>query len=136
MGKKKKWSIEYYPTYLKLVRTKSVRKFNSKEEVEEYLIVEVFEQIDFINNVIDTASEMKVSYLVAYTLITKYLIDVLYELDIAQSKERKKTRIRIPGFLNIDIAFIASLKGKLFSLQKDLRAFLPKRVPTLKQRKL
>lgn len=104
--------------YHKFFRSKSVRKFTSREAVYEYLENEVFIQQDFISNVSETATTLRISYLLAYEIITNYLKDVLYELDTAQAEKKKRTKINVFSYFFLEVGFMRSLEGKKMFLEK------------------
>jgi len=106
------------PSYIKFFQSKSVRQFTNREAVYLYLENEVFINQDFINNVRETATTREISYLLAYELITNFLTDTLYEIDIAICKQKKKTRIRVFSYFHLDIGFMMSFKNKKMFLEK------------------
>ena len=114
MGK----SFKSAPPYIKFFQSKSVRQFTTREACYEYLENDVFTQDEFISNVRETATTLEISYLLAYELITNYLTDVLYEIDIASVKKRKKTRINIFSYFFLEIGFMESFKNKKMFLEK------------------
>jgi hypothetical protein len=100
-----------------LLQSKNVRKFTSKEEVAEYLSDDVFKLPHFIKHVKQTAIDNNVSYLLAYDLITKHLIDILYEIDKNVVMPRKKTRIRVFRCFSLQIGFMMSDTKTMFKKQ-------------------
>ncbi len=110
-------SFECIP-YKEFFQSKSVRKFTTREAVYQYLENEVFINGDFISNITETATTRKISYLLAYELITNYLTDILYELDKAQAQKRKRTRINVFGYFFLEIGFMLSFKNKKMFLEK------------------
>jgi len=122
--KRKVETIQNYPFYLKFIKENSVRLFNTKSDVEDYLNENTFYLEDFKNNVRETSEALHISYELAYTIITINLIDTLYEIDIAQAKPRRKTRIRIQGYFKLDIGFILPIKNKMFYLKRPIDALL------------
>jgi len=91
-----------------LIQSKNVRKFTSKEEVKDYLSDDVFKLPQFIEHVKQTAIDNNVSYILAYDLITKHLIDILYEIDKNVAMPKKKTRIRVFRCFSLKIGFMMS----------------------------
>jgi len=91
-----------------LLQSKNVRKFTSKEDVHDYLSEDVFKMPQFIEHVRQTATDNNVSYLLAYDLITKHLIDILYEIDKNVVMPRKKTKIRVFRCFSLKIGFMMS----------------------------
>ena len=116
-------SLETDDFYLNLIKEKTSKLFLNKKEVELHLQKEVFNRVEFQNNVDEVSKTLGISNELAKTIITNYLIDILYEIDIAQSLLRKKTRIIIPGYLMFDIGFIYPLRGKTFYLRRFMRAY-------------
>jgi len=116
-------SLETDDFYLNLIKEKTSKLFLNKKEVELHLQKEVFNRVEFQNNVDEVSKTLGISNELAKTIITNYLIDILYEIDIAQSLLRKKTRIIIPSYLMFDIGFIYPLRGKTFYLRRFMRAY-------------
>lgn len=105
--------------YIKELRSKSVRNFTTRSDAYDYLYDEVFCNENFISNVSETAKSNKVSYLLAYDLITNYLTDVFYEIDKKMNHRTKKTRISILGYFFLDLGFaISFIKKKVFLINK------------------
>lgn len=102
---------------------KSIRKFANREEVFEFLEHEVFLKSEFIANVSETARTKKVSYLLAYDLITNYLTDILYEVDkgIEYAKQKRKVKINVFSYFSLQIGFMVSTKGKKMFLEKFIK---------------
>ena len=92
----------------KRIKSKNVRKFTSRESVEEYLSNEVFLKERFIRHITETAKTNHVSYILAYNIITNHLIDILYEIDKAITSPRKKVLIRVYGYFSLRIGFMIS----------------------------
>lgn len=124
MNRNKLRTLETYDFYLRYLKSKTSKIFKTKEEVKSHLQREVFSRVEFTNHVSEVSKSLGNSYDVTYTVITNYLIDVLYEIDIAQAKPKKKTRIIIQGYLMFDIGFIYPLRGKRFYLRKFLNNFI------------
>lgn len=105
---------EYYAQYLPPA-------FRNREEVAIYLQDEVFVREDFKNNVKEAAEYNKVSYLVAFDVISNYIIDNLELLDQLRSHRRKQSRINIFGYLVLDIGFIKNINRNYF--KKEIQEF-------------
>jgi hypothetical protein len=100
---------------------KSQPKFSNIKEVERYLETEVFSEQEFIQNVVAAGKTNEVSYLLAYDVITKTLINILYEIDQSITLKRKKKRINVYGYFFLEVGFMISLKGKAMFLEKHIK---------------
>jgi len=107
--------------YIKFFESKSVRQFANRDAVKEYLESDVFSQQEFINHVSETATSTRVSYLLAYELITNYLIDILYEIDQTVSIRKKKRKISVYSYFFLEIGFMVSLRDKKMFLEKFIK---------------
>lgn len=107
--------------YADFFRRKSKPIFKNIEEVKLYLEKEVFSNPDFIRNVVSAGKKNEVSYLLAYDVITKTLINILYEIDNSITLRRKKKRINVYGYFYLEIGFMISLKGKKMFLEKYIK---------------
>jgi hypothetical protein len=102
-------------------KSKNVRKFTSQSDCYSYLTNEVFLKEDFIRHVTDTAKANNVSYIVAYTVITNYLNNILYEVDTQIISKRKKSKIRIHSYFSILIGFRLNASKRLYSYLKTVQ---------------
>ena len=93
-------------------KSKSVRKFKDRKAVEEYLENEVFTLHEFKNNISETARSLKVSYVIAYDIVTNYLIDILYEIDKSIEHPKKKKKINVYSYFSLTTGFMANLTKK------------------------
>ena len=103
---------------IKFFQSKSVRMFANREEAFKYLENDVFNKQDFLNNVSETALSNKVSYVLAYELITNFLTDILYEIDQATTMKRKKKKINVYSYFFLEIGFMISLRNRKMFLEK------------------
>jgi len=93
-------------------KSKSVRKFKDRKAVEEYLEQEVFTLQEFKNNISETARSLNISYVIAYDIITNYLTDILYEIDISIEHPKKKKKISVYSYFSLTVGFMANLTKK------------------------
>lgn len=92
----------------KNIESKNVRKFSTHSEAFDYLEREVFSQEHFSNHITETAKRNKVSYILAYDVITNHLTDILYEIDKAIAVPEEKVKIRAYGYFSLQIGFMIS----------------------------
>lgn len=104
--------------YNKFFRKQCIRVFNSREEVYNYLDNDVFATEQFQSHISETSKTLDISFLLAYEIITNYLTDVLYEIDIAATSSRKKRKISIHSYFFLEIGFMVSVKNKKMFLEK------------------
>lgn len=100
---------------------KCIRVFNSKEQVYEYLEKDVFVTEQFQSHISETAKTLDISYLLAYEIITNYLTDILYEIDIAANSKTKKARISVHSYFFLEIGFMVSVKNKKMFLEQLIK---------------
>lgn len=93
-------------------KSKSVRKFKDRKAVEEYLEQEVFTLKEFKSNISETARSLKISYVVAYDVVTNYLIDILYEIDETIASPKKKKKISVYSYFSLTVGFMANISKK------------------------
>ena len=106
----------------KEIKSKNVRKFTTREEVYEFLASTVFYKGHFVRHVQETAQQTQVSYVLAYEVITNHLTDILYEIDKAIARPRKKVMIRIYSYFSLRIGFmLSSTQTTLIELRKQKR---------------
>jgi len=110
----------YYQDRAKL-KSKNVRKFTSQSDCHDYLSNKVFTQENFIRHVTDTAKANNISYIVAFTIITNYLTNTLYEIDKQVVARRKKSKIRIIGFFSILTGFNLNATNKRINIINTLK---------------
>ena len=91
---------------VKTLKSKNVRLFTHRPEAFDYLVNDVFEKQEFIDHIIKTANYHNVSYMIAYSIITNHLTDILYEVDQRITSYSKKSKIRILGHFYLSIGFI------------------------------
>jgi hypothetical protein len=107
--------------FINFFQSKSVRTFESRDKVYEYLEQEVFIKLPFSNHISETAKTLEISYLLAYEIITNYLTDILYEVDIAVSDRKKRKRISIHAYFFLEIGFMVSVKNKKMYLEQIIK---------------
>ena len=101
----------------KTIQSKNVRKFTSRTDVFNYLSNDVFEKEHFIRHVLETAKVNKVSYLLAFDIITNHLTDILYEIDKNIISPKRKVQIGVYAYFYLRIGFmISNTKQKLEQL--------------------
>jgi len=107
--------------YRNFFRKESVRQFESREKAYEYMEKEVFVLNEFSVHVTEVSKTLEISYLLAYEIITNYLTDILYELDIAVSARKKRMKISVHAYFYLDIGFMLSTKNKKMFLEKIIK---------------
>ena len=109
------------PKIVKLIENLSESLFVNREEAHEYLEREVYSNQEFINHIEETAITHKVSYIVAYTVVTDYLTDIMYELDLNVAKRKTKKRILIHSYFFLSVGFMESFKDKKLFIESYLK---------------
>lgn len=107
--------------YRKFFQSKSVRTFKSRGEAFEYLEQEVFVLNQFSKHITEVAKTLDISYLLAYEIITNYLTDIIYEIDIAASNRERKKKIAVHGYFFLEIGFMVSVRNKKMFLEKIIK---------------
>lgn len=100
------------------IESNNVRKFTNREQAFQYLSDSVFKESDFIKHVTQSAEQNKVSYMLAYDLITNHLTDILYEIDKNIINPRKKIIIRVYQYFSLRIGFMLSSTQRIKSINK------------------
>lgn len=108
-------------SYIDFFTKKSIRTFNSRDKVFQFMEEEVFILEDFSKHITETSRNLDISYLLAYEIITNYLTDILYEIDIAVSDREKKKKISIHAYFFLEIGFMVSVKNKKMFLEKIIK---------------
>lgn len=109
-----------YHSQRKKIKSKNVRNFTTREEVNQYLANTVFNSPHFVSHIEETANKNQVSYMLAYEVITNHLTDILYEIDKNITLPKKKVKIRVYSYFSLRIGFmISSTKTRLIELHKQ-----------------
>jgi hypothetical protein len=90
------------------IKANNFNKFKSWQEAYDYLFEDVFTKEHFEKHVALSAEKNKVSYIIAYEVITNHLTDILYEIDKNISYPRKKVMIRVLSYFSLRIGFMIS----------------------------
>lgn len=107
--------------YQKFFQSKNIRMFKSRKECFDYMEKEVFLRQEFQIHITETAKESKVSYLLAYEIITNFLTDTLYEIDLAVTDRERKKRISVHSYFYLQVGFMVSTENKKMFLQKLIK---------------
>lgn len=115
--------MDYNPKnlYRKLIKKKSKRLFKNRHDAFEFLKSSVFENDLFLKHVSKASKSNQISYTLSYELITSYLTDLIFEIDAIQSKTEKEARIRVYGYMLLEIGFMISFKNKKLFIYQHIK---------------
>lgn len=104
--------------YKRFFKLESKSQFNSYEEAYQYLYDNVFQDAQFVKHVTKASEEQNISYVIAYELISNHLTQILYEVDKAITRSKKKSKIIFHSYFSLQIGFMLSTKNKKMFLEK------------------